>query len=163
MSRLALVQVQQAAWALKNFGPQEPWSALLGMGEEYGEACAAMADRENYLDAVADFSIYLIHYCSMKGWDVALLWAAREVHQPTGRPWPELLGRLMHHELKSRQRIRGTVQEHDAAGRAVVSALFKYLELHCALMHEEYIKVVWRTWQQVRKRDWNKQREERPT
>lgn len=156
--RLRQMQAEIREWGLANFGRQDPWMALLGMGEEYGEACDAISDRHAYLDAVGDFSIFLIHYCALKEWHIGLLWAARTAHVPTGRPWPSLLGRLMHHELKAQQNIRGTQREHDAAGQANVSALLRYMEHHLRTFHEDYVSVVEGVWTKVRERDWNAER-----
>lgn len=152
---LARITLEHKVWSDRNFGDQPAWATLLGMGEEYGEACDAMADREGHLDAVGDFSIFLLHYIRIKGWDVAKMWAAsHEVEPATGRPWPVLLGRLMHHELKTHQQIRGGASEHDKTGQFCAVQLLAYLRHHCKQMGVDYLGVVESTWAHVKLRDW---------
>ena len=69
-------------WQLKNFGDNEPWQSLLGVGEEYGELAHSHLKRSQGIqgtpedhdrdgkDAVGDIIIYLNHYCILMGWDM---------------------------------------------------------------------------------------------
>lgn len=158
---LTRITREHGVWCNRNFGNTFAWETLLGMGEEYGEACEAMADRDKHLDAVGDFSIFLLHYLRLKGWDAEALWtASRDVEPATGRPWPVLLGRLMHHELKSHQQIRGAADGHEKAGQLCTAQLFAYLRHHCAQMRANYLDVVANTWAHVSLRDWTKTRED---
>lgn len=156
---LTRIQREHSVWVAENFGEQPAWAPLLGMGEEYGEAMEHAADREEFLDAVGDFSIFFLHYLGIKRWDAALIWSLRDsVARAEGRPWPVLLGRLMHHELKTHQEIRGSAKRHTASGQILSSQLFAYLEHHCKQMGADYLDVVERTWAKVRQRDWRAHR-----
>lgn len=154
--RLRDLQRRQCEWRIRNFGKQPAHLSLLGMVEEYGEACEAMGrpDATDYLDAVADFAIFMLGYCTAKGWDAAELWWMRRSMVAGGRPWPELLGRLCHHELKAEQGIRGSREEHDAAGRACAAALLGHLERVCELQRTEFLVLVERVLADVEKRRW---------
>jgi len=75
-----LVTLQQAVaeWSEKNFGTQEAWKPLLGVGEELGELNHAylkmsqkIRQNENHeaklKDAVGDIVIYLADFCASYG------------------------------------------------------------------------------------------------
>jgi NTP pyrophosphatase (non-canonical NTP hydrolase) len=83
---LKIVQEDVAAWADKNFGPDRPFNdagglhPLLGIMEEVGELCHArlkadqgirIVDPADEMDAVGDILIYILHYCSRRGFDAA--------------------------------------------------------------------------------------------
>lgn len=156
---LQRIDREHREWSDRNFGVQSTLEKIAGMAEEYGEACEAMGDRQLFLDAVSDFFLYFLHYCRMKGWPITELWAERLAHTTPGRAWPQLLGKLAHHELKTVQGIRGTPEFHSAAGRGYAAALLRHLEHVCAQMGEDLVSVVAATWAEVRERDWNKERE----
>lgn len=72
------IQLQQKAWSAENFGPQSPLLPLLGIGEELGELHHAVLKREQGIrkdedhlamekDAIGDMCIYLMDYCSRRG------------------------------------------------------------------------------------------------
>lgn len=159
---LARIESEHRDWSDRNFGEQTPLEKIAGMAEEYGEACEAMGDRAKFLDAVGDFFLFFLHYCRLKDWSIVELWAERLSHNPQGRPWPVLLGKLAHHELKAHQGIRGTPGFHNAAGRGYAAALLKHLEHVCSQMGEDLVHVVETTWNEVKQRDWNEQREQGP-
>lgn len=76
------IQRKLFAWATKNFGEQQPYQQLLGVMEELGELCHAQLKGEQGIrgrpevlevkakDAVGDVLIYLMQYCSIRGWDI---------------------------------------------------------------------------------------------
>lgn len=144
-------------WGFRNFGEQQPWEKLLGLAEEYGEACEGMANRDRYLDAIGDSAIFLIHYCVLKGWSPLEIFSmAGHINRPTGRPWPEQLGRLCHHELKAHQRVRGGMREHDRAGRRAAAILVRYWCEELGRMGTDIETVVSSTWAEVSQRDWTR-------
>lgn len=158
---LRRIQREHRAWVDENFGDQPAWAPLLGMVEEYGESMEAMTDRDAFFDAVGDFSIFLLHYVRIKGWDATMLWSLRHTVSPVGgRPWPVLIGRIAHCELKVHQKIRGSREVHEAAAQSYVVQLFAYLEHHCRQLGKSYVEVVEKTWAEVKRRNWNKHREE---
>ena len=84
-------QREQVEWVKHNFGERPSWQPLLGAVEELGELAHAHLKQEqgirlhedheaNAKDAVADVTIYLLDYCSSRGWDfvdlVVSTWAA---------------------------------------------------------------------------------------
>lgn len=147
-------------WGRRNFGEQQPWEKLLGMAEEYGEACEAMTDAEKYLDAIADSAIFLLHYIAMRGWDVAELVTRAFLldGDVPGRPWPEQLGRLCRAELKAHQRIRGDAREHELAGKDAAAKLLRYWarEVDRLLPNSSLNHVIVQTWNHVCQRDWTR-------
>lgn len=81
MINLHAIQKAQKAWADRNFGSDTPaYRPLLGAIEELGELChhrlkyeQGIRNTENHMeemrDAVGDINIYLMHFCSLLGWD----------------------------------------------------------------------------------------------
>lgn len=82
LAALSYIQRELFAWATKNFGEQQPYQMLLGVMEELGELCHAQLKGEQRIrgtpealeakakDAVGDVLIYLMQYCSTRGWDI---------------------------------------------------------------------------------------------
>jgi NTP pyrophosphatase (non-canonical NTP hydrolase) len=74
-------QEENAEWAERNFGDVPPWQPLLGIQEEAGELCHHFlkdaqnirGSHEEHLegmkDAVGDIAVYLVHFCTMMGFD----------------------------------------------------------------------------------------------
>jgi len=78
---LRKIQIQQAEWSEKNFGPQTPNRMILGITEELGELCHAELKNqqgirvnenheEKMKDAVGDIVIYLLAYCNEKDFNI---------------------------------------------------------------------------------------------
>ena len=78
---LKKLQKEVAIWSYKNFGLQEAWMPLLGIGEEVGELNHAFLKKaqnirraENHeakmKDAVGDIVIYLADFCDSAGLDL---------------------------------------------------------------------------------------------
>lgn len=75
-------QKEQAAWSHKNFGKQQPFEPLLGLGEELGELFhsylkrhqgirGSAAEHEKKMkDAVGDIQIFLSSFCTLMEFDL---------------------------------------------------------------------------------------------
>ena len=81
MADLNEIQAQIVEWRNRNFGPQEPWTQLMGVVEEVGELAHAhlkghqgIRGTEDHVaaaqDAVGDIGVYLMSYCDMRGWSM---------------------------------------------------------------------------------------------
>ncbi len=92
MPEISLRQLQSEVgeWSYDNFGLQQSYRPLLGIGEELGELNHAHLKREQgirgkqdyreaQMDAIGDLVIYLCDYCAKEGIDlsdaVASTWA----------------------------------------------------------------------------------------
>lgn len=154
------IQAEQFDWLVRCFGPnQAPWESLLGLFEEHGEAMESITERDKFLDAIGDSVIFLLGYCNRKGWDIAALWDSRFSHEMPSRPWPILLGRISHHELKSHQQIRGSHAEHNEKGQTAASTLLAHFDRLCKLHDTTLISLVSQTWNEVKQRAWDSERQ----
>ena len=87
-------------------------------------------------------------------------WQWTKRNFPGQAPWHPLLGvteelgELNHAYLKAVQGIRGTPEEHRAAMEDAVGDLVIFLANWCSHMGIDLSAAVARTWEQVRKRDW---------
>ncbi len=75
-------QSEHAEWAEHNFPGTPAHCPLLGVAEETGELCHAHLKLEQNIrgteeehiaegkDAVGDIMVYLVHYCTLKGWNL---------------------------------------------------------------------------------------------
>lgn len=81
MSIVSEIQRQHWLWVSHNFPDQPLHRPLLGVVEEVGELAHAHLKQEQGIrlledhdaaarDAVGDILIYLLHYCSLRGWDL---------------------------------------------------------------------------------------------
>ena len=68
----------------------------------------------------------------------------------------EELGELAHHFLKMHQGIRGTKSEHMKAIKDAVADIVIFLCDFCSAHDIDLEKEVLKTWKQVKKRDWKK-------
>lgn len=75
------VQEEHRVWQARNFGPPSTGDSLVGITEELGELSHAFLKNkqgirlnenheENMRDAVGDLLIYLISFCTSKGYDL---------------------------------------------------------------------------------------------
>lgn len=155
------LQVCVEAWRVRNYGPCQPWEQLLGLAEELGESYESLGnpDTSEFGDSIGDSAIYLLNYCTSRGWDASELYAIRDSVALPSRPWPELVGKLAHHFVKGEvQKYRGTREEHNAKGKLCVAGLFAHWEKLCAGMGTTFLEVLEKTWDVVSKRDWTKTR-----
>src|SRR5688572_25417914 len=69
---------QVGVWSRYNFGIQDSWRPAMGMLEELNELQEGLNefDRDKMLDAVADVTIYMADYYSIRGWDMGGSWNA---------------------------------------------------------------------------------------
>ncbi len=78
---IRLIQEDQRGWIAHNFGSRPSWQPLLGVQEEVGELSHAHLKEaqgirthedheEQAKDACADIVIFLMDYCSARGWDL---------------------------------------------------------------------------------------------
>jgi len=81
MGVLEKIQSEHRRWTENNFGDQPYWHPLLGVVEEVGELAHAELKGEQGIrdcahrdelacDAVGDIMIYLIGYCTTKGFNI---------------------------------------------------------------------------------------------
>jgi NTP pyrophosphatase (non-canonical NTP hydrolase) len=83
------IQEQHQKWQKRNFGEIPPEDSLIGIMEELGELSHSFLKQKqgvrfnedhnkNMRDAIGDIVIFLISFCSSKGWDfeevVFLVW-----------------------------------------------------------------------------------------
>lgn len=66
----------------------------------------------------------------------------------------EEVGELAHANLKSKQGIRGTPEEHIAAEKDAVGDILIYLAGYCSYREWDMIAILEETAEQVTKRDW---------
>lgn len=71
----------------------------------------------------------------------------------------EETGELAHAHLKMEQGIRGTDEEHIAAAKDAVGDIVIYLVSYCNAMGFDFETLVNETWQHVKSRDWQRDRE----
>lgn len=77
------LQAEVFAWQTKNFGEQPSENSLLGTVEEVGELCHAVLKQRQGIrgtaeehvaaakDSIGDLMIFLLNYCSARGWSLA--------------------------------------------------------------------------------------------
>ncbi len=101
--KLRKIQAKHWEWAKKNFGKPPAHQPLLGALEELGELAHShikaeqgiRGSKEDHdaagIDAVADILLFLMQYCSIKGWDMQdlLEGTAKEVWERDWVRFPE--------------------------------------------------------------------------
>lgn len=94
---LAKLQREQREWALENFGDAPAWQPLLGIVEEVGELAHAHLKQAQGIrteedheadakDAIGDIIIYLVDYCTRRGWGIGPI-VARVWDEVKRRDW----------------------------------------------------------------------------
>lgn len=84
---------------------------------------------------------------------------------PHTEPWhpilgmQEELGELSHAYLKMVQGIRGSTENHEAEARDAVGDLLIFCIDFCSQMGWSIQEILDETWEEVKKRDWQKNRE----
>lgn len=68
----------------------------------------------------------------------------------------EEVGELSHAILKQRQSIRGTYEEHEKAKHDAVGDILIYLMNFCSASGYKLDEILEETWDTVKQRDWNK-------
>ncbi len=91
-------------------------------------------------------------------------WAARNF--PNNEPYycllgaVEEIGELSHAHLKELQQIRGSAEKHQADAKDAVADCIIYLTDYCARRGWNLDEILQETWNQVKQRDWNKNRQD---
>lgn len=152
---LETAQKEVGEWALRNFGEQDSHRPLLGIFEELGEYAAArdQLDRDSMRDAIGDIGVYLLHYCSIRGWSASELWDNRV--GPTGTDMG-VIRSLSHHHLKGAQNIRGGAAKHDYYQKHELSMLLWRLDQASIDVGGDFLCILYNTWEMVKQRDWKK-------
>lgn len=160
--QLRIMQTEIVPWCLKNYGDETPEEPLLGMVEEWGEACEVMGDKDpiKYLDAVSDLMIYLVHFCDRMNLDPGTIYDARDLYEVPSRPMPILLGRIAHAYVKGYvQQYRGAQEKHHHTIVASLGAIMRYLDEQLQSMGQpDLVTITGATWELVKLRDWTKDR-----
>ena len=151
-SKFKQIQEEHLKWRQHNFPGQETWMPLMGLVEELGELREAN-DGKEVVDAIGDCCIYLADYCNGMGYDLDWLYNYPEVERIVD--WGGLvgvLGKLCHSHLKMTQRIRMT-EDHKKEGQYAISQILAFLQsFHTVTLDQ----LVYKIWENVRKRDWIK-------
>lgn len=152
---LSKMQEEVSSWAIYNFGEQDAYRPLLGIFEELGEYAFARDSLSpaGMRDAIGDMGIYILHYCSIRGWSSAELWDCRV--GPTG-PDMEVVRSLSHSHLKGAQNIRGGSAKHDFWLKQELSKLFWRLDQASIDLGGDFLRIIHNTWEIVKQRDWKK-------
>lgn len=161
------LQIEMNKWQQHNFPGRDVWQPLVGLGEELGELACAEKE-EDIKDALADCMIYLADFCNGMGYSIDYIMNNFEVIRPT---WDDVhrdmmvsYGNLCHSFLKQTQRIRMHEPHQVNACTAIVS-LISYLGILVedslyytpeASPNEALNEIVWKTWDKVKTRDWQK-------
>jgi NTP pyrophosphatase (non-canonical NTP hydrolase) len=75
----------------------------------------------------------------------------------------EEVGELAHARLKARQGIRGTPAEHLAAEKDAIGDILIYMADYCQRRGFDLAEIAEQTWDQVKRRDWTKNRQDGTT
>lgn len=150
---LTIAQSEVKEWALYNFGEQDSYRPLLGIFEELGEWKEAFeaGNAEKMRDALGDVGVYVLHYCSIRGWDASELWDCRIGPTP---PLMSIVKTLSHSHLKGAQNIRGGSAKYDYILKDMLSRVLWFAELRAADIGREFLSLLFDVWGQVRERDW---------
>lgn len=70
----------------------------------------------------------------------------------------EELGELAHADLKGRQKIRGTTQEHINGAKDAIDDIAIFLMAYCGKRGFSFHQCIEDAWKEVEKRDWTKQK-----
>ena len=166
-------------WFEKNFGPIEPTKSgvkyihqpLLGIVEEVGELISAMNIRSKCVainteqrgfvvdqigDAIGDIMIYMCDYCRCLGFPMSELENNIKPLDTTDSSFAMLIGSLCHNHLKMEQGIRGSVEDHLDDIKITLSTLITMLVNVCCDLGFNFNDVLSKTWSEVSKRDWTK-------
>lgn len=68
----------------------------------------------------------------------------------------EELGELAHSVLKQKQNIRGTSEQHEAAGKDAIGDLLVYLVNFASARGWDVQEIIQQVWDEVKVRDWKK-------
>lgn len=145
-------------WSTYNFGENPSYRQALGMIEEVIELKQGLeeSDRDKVVDAIADITIYMADYYAKRVWDMGELACVPE-WECTGLMscLDSIIGKLAHHQLKSEQGIRGSLEEHEIRLKDVCARTISVCMAVASLCDVDFPEVVMEVWNaKVSKRDW---------
>lgn len=105
-----------------------------------------------------DYSAFSTFQADVKHWLVQQPFYPQAPHQPLLGALEEL-GELAHAHLKNEQNIRGTAEKHLESKKDAVGDVIVYLAGYCEANDLDLGVCLERAWEEVRQRDWNKNRE----
>ena len=186
MLRINDFQEQQKVWALHNFGPGCSDHPLLGMIEETGELSHSLlkslqgirGDHEKHAeegrDAVGDVLIYLVDYCTKKGWSLEAILghdsfkefqATREkatdpgliesLHGSAPKKLP-CVTLLFEASRAMGRTVDADLRRSSDDGKVALASVVTKLACYCELKSWSLQEIVEKTWGEVSKRDWKK-------
>lgn len=157
------LQAEQAPWVLKNFGDRPASQPARGIVEELGEFMEARLGTDADRDAIADVVIFMADLCTARGKKLSSIAESGDAvaFNPSGLLTQA--GRLMHHDLKLEQGIRGNEEEHVGGIMLAVSVIYSMLLDYCSLSrYPTPIEIAIEVWdREVKHRDWGKERADR--
>jgi NTP pyrophosphatase (non-canonical NTP hydrolase) len=104
-----------------------------------------------------DYAALDVFQASVSEWLKKQPFYPQKPHQPLIGIQEEL-GELSHAHLKSEQGIRGTAEEHHEAKRDAIGDILVYIAGYCEANGLQMGQCLERAWEEVRQRDWNKNR-----
>jgi NTP pyrophosphatase (non-canonical NTP hydrolase) len=166
-----LLQAENQAWTLKNFGQQPPHQPMLGIFEELGELNFAdqRHDDAGVKDGIADVMVFAASLCWNLGFRLENICdVARTRAESTHRLYRHAeqepavtlraVGSMSHSLLKLEQNIRGSRENHLSGIQNELTLIVEGLYLYCLKRNWEMLAVVQPVWEKVRERDWTKDR-----
>lgn len=165
---------------------RNPSHTLLGVVEELGELIEPLSAYMNIQnswdtvvgdikDSLADMIVFAADYCTGRDWDMsrldkaASLLAKGQSMTKTGnerqsfgeidvrlRQMTVACSKLCHHQLKSNQGIRGSLEEHSQGGQLAMTEVIAGVRSLCLILDFDFTETVEAVWVEVRKRDWKK-------
>lgn len=147
-ARLLLIEAKK--WEYSDIGPSECRSKLLPM---------VSVDSSDSDYSPIDYSWLSSFQRSVSEWIMKQPFASQPKHQPLLGAIEEL-GELAHAHLKNEQGIRGfdNVETANAAKEDAIGDVIVYLAGYCDANGIDLAKCVGRAWEEVRRRDWTKNR-----
>ena len=149
-------------WSLKNFGEQTPLKPLLGVFEEIGEYYESESTVDRY-DAVADAMIYIADFTARWGMELGLVVKRIGTFGPLSSSHSREecciidVGKLCHSVLKMGQGIRVDENHsdamHDSLARIIDWCRWSGGGGPIGLFLADVVLPVW---EEVKKRDWSK-------
>lgn len=163
MKALAVVQDEMVGWQKHNFPGRPNWIPLLGAVEEMGEL-AESDKRTDILDAVGDIVIYLCDYSNSMSYNLSELWDEQKSVRTYGITLDQVkavqihMGRLAHSHIKAFQNIRRN-EDHAGNAKLAIGRILHHLDVICTIEETTLETVIFTTWEQVKARDWQKNRD----
>lgn len=161
MNKLSTLQAEVGEWAKRNFPEATSIQPLIGIAEECGELCHAHlksmqeirgSEAEHLAakkDAIGDMMIFLMHYCSLAGYDGSEAVRRAIRTPPYPNPILELIAAVGFLTRCHFMDMRGMI---NSALKSLVEEMLAY----CLTSQIDFEQTVLQTWAEVRRRDWRK-------